>query len=85
MKTKNRKEGREAGTGGREREADAGGAKTEQAYRVRLPGFNADQELGLGDIIKRLTTAAGIKPCGGCRRRADALNHRLVFSGRRSK
>ncbi|MCF6154819.1 MAG: hypothetical protein E3K36_06105 [Candidatus Brocadia sp.] len=53
-----------------------------QPYRVRLPGFIADEEIGLGDVIKRVTSAFGIRPCGGCERRAAALNHWLVFTGR---
>ena len=59
-------------------------AKSEnQPYRVRLPGFISDEEIGLGDAIRRVTSGIGIKPCGGCERRAAALNRWLVFSGRR--
>jgi hypothetical protein len=54
-------------------------------HRVRLPGFITDEEIGLGDVIKRTTTYFGIKPCGECNRRAAALNHWLVFTSRRSK
>ena len=43
-------------------------------HRVRLPGFLVDEEIGLGDAIKRVTYAVGIKPCGGCEKRAAALN-----------
>jgi hypothetical protein len=49
-------------------------------HRVRLPGFVSDDDIGLGDIIKRVTHAVGIKPCGGCNRRAESLNHWMVFS-----
>jgi len=52
-------------------------------FQVRLPGFVSDKEVGLGDVIKRATYAVGIKPCGGCERRAAALNRWMVFSGRR--
>jgi hypothetical protein len=52
-----------------------------QAFR--LPGFINDDDVGLGDAIKRVTSYIGIKPCGGCGRRAAALNQRFVFSGRR--
>lgn len=52
-------------------------------YRVRLPGFVNDEQVGLGDVIKRATSAIGIKPCGGCARRAAALNRWMVFSGKR--
>jgi len=53
-----------------------------QPRRVRLPGFIRDEEIGLGDVIKRATYAIGIKPCGGCERRAAALNRRVVFNGK---
>ena len=53
------------------------------AHRVRLPGFLLNEdELGLGDAIKRVTYAMGIKPCGGCEKRAMALNRWMVFSRR---
>lgn len=53
-----------------------------ESYRVRLPGFVADEDVGLGDAIKRTTSTVGIRPCGGCGRRAAALNRWMVFSGR---
>jgi hypothetical protein len=55
-----------------------------QPARVRLPGFINDEDLGLGDAIKRVTRAVGIRPCAGCERRAAALNRRWVLTGRRS-
>ncbi len=62
------------------------GGKGERArYRVRLPGFISDEEVGLGDVIKRATYAVGIRPCGGCEKRAAALNRWMVFSGRRPR
>jgi hypothetical protein len=51
-------------------------------YRVRLPGFITDEEIGLGDVIKRTTHTLGIQPCGGCERRAAALNRWFVFTSR---
>jgi hypothetical protein len=56
-----------------------------EPYRLRLPGFITDEEIGLGDVIKRMTSAVGIKPCGGWQRRAAVLNRWMVISGRRSK
>ncbi len=53
-----------------------------QPYRVRLPGFVSDEDIGLGDVIKRATSTLGIKPCGDCERRAAALNQWFVFRGR---
>jgi hypothetical protein len=51
-----------------------------QPRRVRLPGFLIEEEIGLGDAIKRVTYAMGLKPCGGCEKRAAALNRWAVFS-----
>ena len=50
------------------------------AHRVRLPGFLLEEEIGLGDLIKKTTYAMGIKPCSGCERRAAALNRWMTFS-----
>jgi len=51
-----------------------------QPRRVRLPGFLIEEEVGLGDAIKRATYAMGIKPCGGCEKRAATLNRWMRFS-----
>ena len=59
--------------------------KERQPYRARLPGFVSDEEIGLGDAIKRVTYTLGIRPCSGCERRAAALNRWFVLSGRRAK
>ena len=48
-------------------------------YRVRLPGFLVEEEVGLGDVIKKATSSAGIKPCGPCHKRAAALNRWMSF------
>ena len=50
------------------------------AHRVRLPGFVIEEEIGLGDVIKRATYTIGIRPCGGCEKRAAAMNRWMVFS-----
>jgi hypothetical protein len=47
---------------------------------VRLPGFVRDEEIGLGDAVKRMTYAMGTRPCGGCEARAAALNGWMVFT-----
>lgn len=50
-------------------------------YRIRMPGFiKNDEEVGLGDIVKRVTYAMGIRQCGGCELRAAALNRWMVFT-----
>jgi hypothetical protein len=64
----------------------AGSSQKEEGspHRIRLPGFISDDDVGLGDVIKRGTSYVGIQPCGGCERRATALNRWLVFANRRS-
>jgi hypothetical protein len=49
-------------------------------HRVRLPGFITDDEIGLGEVIKRATAYLGIQPCGACERRAAALNRQIAFT-----
>jgi hypothetical protein len=65
----------------------AGDRDQEAAHRaprtVRLPGFVSESQVGLGDAIKRATSAIGIKPCGGCNRRAEWLNARVSLTRRR--
>jgi len=51
-----------------------------QPHRVRMPGFVKDEEIGLGDVVKRATYAMGIKPCAGCEKRAAALNRWMHFT-----
>jgi len=55
-------------------------APERQPHRMRLPGFLIEEEIGLGDLIKKTTYAMGIKPCSGCERRAAALNRRIRFT-----
>jgi hypothetical protein len=50
--------------------------------RVRLPGFITDEEIGLGDVIKRATSYVGMKSCAGCELRAATLNRWIVFTTR---
>lgn len=59
---------------------NAQGGAQDEPYRVRLPGFIIDEEIGLGDAVTRVTYGMGIQPCGGCKRRAVALNRWMVFT-----
>ena len=65
-----------------ESSSDRAGRGERRPYRVRLPGFISDEDVGLGDVIKRATSTVGIKPCGGCAKRAAALNLWVALSGR---
>ena len=63
--------------------AEDPGTREPAPYRVRLPRFiTGDEDTGLGDVIKRATSTVGIKPCGGCAKRAAALNRWVALSGR---
>jgi peroxiredoxin len=55
--------------------------ETRERHRIKLPGFIVRGEIGLGDVIKRVTSAFGIKPCVGCARRASLLNRWMTFFG----
>ena len=65
--------------------SDPGNRSEREPHRVRLPGFIAEEDVGLGDVIKRATSSLGVRSCGGCDQRAAALNRWLVFSGRRPR
>lgn len=57
-----------------------GPSETLGRHRISLPGLLGKQEeIGLGDVIKRVTSAIGIKPCLGCEQRAAVLNRWMVF------
>lgn len=58
---------------------------SDRPRRMRLPGFIADEEIGLGDVIKRATSYFGMQPCAGCDRRAATLNRWMAFTNRQSK
>ena len=64
-----------------EADSEAEARREPQPYRVRLPGFlGAREEVGLGQAVKRATSRAGIRPCGGCLRRAAALDPWIRFT-----
>lgn len=50
------------------------------SVRVRLPGFIHDEQVGLGNMVQRVTYAFGLKTCGGCESRAAAMNRWMVFT-----
>jgi len=43
------------------------------------------RSIGLGQAIKHLTTALGVRPCGGCGQRAISLDRRVVLTPMRRK
>ncbi|MBV8213593.1 MAG: hypothetical protein JOZ08_10275 [Verrucomicrobia bacterium] len=63
-----------------EEKKESAGKAERQPYRIRLPGFIKEEEVGLGDVIKKVTYAMGIKPCTGCEKRAAVLNRWMRFT-----
>ena len=49
-------------------------------HTVRLPRFMMREDVGLGDVVKRMTSAVGVTPCGGCQQRAARLNRWIGFT-----
>ena len=39
---------------------------------------------GLGDVVAAVTSAVGIRPCGGCKKRQEALNKLVPFNNKQS-
>jgi peroxiredoxin len=59
----------------------SGGGKASREVRVPIRGIPQDG-IGVGDLVKRMTDAMGIKACRGCERRRQVLN-RWVIKGSR--
>lgn len=57
--------------------------KPPQPIRIPVPGLR--QSIGFGQTIKRMTAAVGIRPCGGCQRRAQALDRLFVLTPSRRR
>ena len=55
--------------------------QTRAPVKVGIP-FRLEEDTGLGDVIKQVTSMAGIRPCTSCQARAEALNRRIVFAAR---
>ncbi len=50
-------------------------------FRVRLPGFGAGKEVGLGEAVSAVARRAGFRRCGGCEARAATMNRWVTFTG----
>jgi hypothetical protein len=46
---------------------------------------HAPKSRGFGDTIAKITSAVGIKPCGGCRKRQAKLNKMFPYATRAPK
>jgi len=51
-------------------------------HEIGLPSFLVEKPIGLGDAIKRVTSAIGVRPCGACNERAAKLNRWLAVEPR---
>jgi hypothetical protein len=59
--------------------------RSEQRFAFSLPPHVMPEAEGLGDAVKRVTNAVGIRPCGGCERRAQALNRAFPITHGRKR
>jgi hypothetical protein len=46
---------------------------------VPPPEIHMEVSRGLGDTIAKITSAVGIKPCGGCKERQEILNKLVPY------
>ncbi len=58
--------------------ANPSAPEPEAGFRLRFPHL-LKEEIGLGDVVKKVTTAVGIKPCSACQKRAELLNGWMKF------
>jgi hypothetical protein len=68
---------------GKEANASGAGDSGIPARRVRLPRFLVSEPVGLGQVVKRATTAIGMRPCAPCERRAELLDRWLRIEPQR--
>ena len=54
--------------------------KIPRRLRIRIPFRMQQPTIGLGDVVKRVTTSVGFRPCSGCQKRAEALNRMVQFT-----
>ena len=50
-----------------------------EAKNIKLPFRHQCTSRGVGDTIAKVTKAVGIKPCGKCKKRQEALNKRFPY------
>jgi len=57
-----------------------GGTVSGSSYlRAEINNTKYLVHIGLGDVVKDVTIALGFRPCAGCERRAERLNHLISF------
>jgi len=50
----------------------------EPKLTLRVPGLK--EETGAGDLVAKITTKLGIKPCSPCQKRRERLNQALKLT-----
>jgi hypothetical protein len=53
-----------------------------EPVRIPIPGLHG--MVGLGQVIAAMTQKVGIQPCGGCKKRQEALDRAVLFQGWRT-
>lgn len=51
---------------------------TDTPKTLQVPGLKT--AIGAGDVVAKVTTALGIKPCSPCQKRREQLNQALKFT-----
>ena len=52
-------------------------------HHVVLPRFIVHDPVGAGQVVKRVTSAVGVRPCAGCQQRAARLDRWLRIEPQR--
>lgn len=50
------------------------------AHTIRVPAFLLAREIGLGQVVKQITTSIGVPHCAPCAARAARLDRWLHFA-----
>ena len=56
------------------------GGTDRATHTIRVPAFLLRREIGLGEMVKRITTSLGARPCARCDERAARLDRWLRFA-----
>ena len=46
---------------------------------MKIPTPFLKKPIGAGDVIAKVTSAVGVPPCGGCKKRVDVVNRWVEF------
>jgi len=57
--------------------------KFRKLHAELLKNAGQEESAGLGDTIAKMTSAIGIKPCAGCKKRQQWLNEKIPYRGKK--